>query len=250
MPIDNVGARLYGRFTKFKPVRKIVDWYTGKNPDGTKKLEEAISKSAIASMAIKDAVGGVMYVTQSLNNEELGDKREFVAALDFVNSGLMIGLQILMFFAMKKINKTLFPRVFDKVFGSMEAATKKRLAAQTRLKVKDIDQNYEAISKATNVKLSKIFKNRKDKAFAMFAFVSELAVATIVGKRILTPLVATPLADAVQKRWKAKKAANAENSVQQNDPKVMYASGDEPNFIDKYKKVNDKDIKEKVLIEA
>ena len=215
--IGDGSSRVYGAFTRFAPMKKIANWYAGKK-DGKKTLETAISISAITSLAVKDGIGCYMYVTQSLNNKEIpDDRRNMVAAMDMVNGGFMIGAQILMFFGMKKLNKTLFPKIFDRLYGKREKEMQKRCAAAARLTSTE-NKGFEARNIATNVELSRQYKKIKEEAFNLFKFVSELAAATIIGKRVVVPLIATPVACSLARRWDAEKngGKDKQGNVKQN----------------------------------
>ena len=85
---------------------KSVKWVSKKfadNPEG------ALATATVSSIILKDGIGCAMYVTQSLHNDKIPEKkRKFVAALDLTNGVLMIGAQIAMFFAMRKYSGPIF----------------------------------------------------------------------------------------------------------------------------------------------
>ena len=225
---------LIGGLSKIKPMQRVVNAYR-KNP------ARAIAIAAITSVAVKDGVGCAMYVTQSLNNKKIpDDKRKFVAALDLTNGVLMIAAQIGMFFGMRAINKKLFNSWFSSSFSKN---AKKTIATQWRMLQKKAgkvpDRKHDIYKK-----LNKYENN----ALNIFSFVSELAAATIIGKRVIVPLIATPLASKLKAKWDiadAKKGGakpteqqpTQEEQKQENAP-AQIDELEETNLLERYKKYN------------
>lgn len=182
-------ASILGAATKAKPVKWLGDQFQ-KNP------EKAIALTTVASIVVKDGVGCYKYVTQSLNNERIPEKqRSFVAALDLTNGVLMIAAQIAMFFAMRKFSEPIFNKLFKKSFNEKNAkdiATRIRMlqreSGKTPSRKLTIDKEYQKV--------------RKD-ALDVFKFVADIAAATIIGKRVIVPFIATPLASKVQGKMQA-----------------------------------------------
>ena len=52
---------------------------------------------------------------------------------------------------------------------------------------------------------NKEYENVRKNALDLFKFVADIAAATIIGKRVIVPLIATPLAKKVEKRMETKK---------------------------------------------
>jgi len=214
--------------SKARPMQRVVNAYR-KNP------AKAIAIAAITSVAVKDGVGCAMYVTQSLNNKKIpDDKRKFVAALDLTNGILMITAQIAMFFGMRAVNKKLFGWAFNSSFSKN---AKKTIATQWRM----LQKKAGKVPDRKHDIYKKIGKYEKD-AFNIFSFVSELAAATIVGKRMIVPLIATPLASKLKAKWDiadAKKGgatpAEEQNGTQQK-PIEKNDELDETNLLERYKK--------------
>ncbi len=185
--INSIGSKIYGGLTKLEPQKKLCRWFK-KDP------VNALALSTIASVAIKDGVGCAMYVTQSINNKKIPEKRrKFVAALDLTNGILMIVSQIGMFFAMRKLNDKCFHKLFNKVFDKTGAAFKV-FAEQVRA-----DQKAQGLTPMKKYILKRGYDSIKNDTFGVFKFVTELAAATIFAKRILVPFIATPLAGKVEK---------------------------------------------------
>lgn len=187
-------------------VRTVVD-YTMRKPlkalSETKALKyvckqyqadnvKFMSAIGVSSIVLKDGFGCYLYVKQSLNNEKIpADKRKFVAALDLANGGLMIAMQLLMFFTVsnKKVQSWMFNKLFGKYFK--RPATK---SLQALLNKNDKLQgiNGENFHKALG-------KYKKDINTA-FGCLTALVASSIFGKRVVVPFIATPLADKT-KAW-------------------------------------------------
>lgn len=152
----------------------------------------------VASIIAKDGLGCYLYVTQSLNNEDIpDDKRKFVASLDLTNGLLMIALQLLMFFTVS--HKVCQTKMFDKFFG--------------RLFDRPIKKTYQAIVKnqpgfedMNSIKFTQEFEKIRSNVKDAFGGLTSLAAATIVGKRMLVPFIATPLAGKVEKKMNEREA--------------------------------------------
>ena len=163
-----------------------------------KKFEEnpenALAMATVTSIVLKDGIGCAMYVTQSLNNKKIPDeKRKFVAALDLTNGVLMIAAQIAMFFAMRKYSGPIFEKLFAKSFNDKN---KSSIISRMRMWL-NIKNPGNTPKKLT---LEKEYNDVKKDGLDLFKFVADIAAATIVGKRIIVPLIATPLAKKVEKR--------------------------------------------------
>lgn len=193
------GISAIGNKAVTKPLLKTLDYFA-KDP------AKAIAYTTIASLLIKDGIGCYMYVNQSLNNKKIPeDKRKFVAALDLTNGILMIMTQLLCFFGMRKINKSLFPKLFKKSFDK-EGNVLKTLETQLRL-----NQEKANIPKSGKVIIRKEYDKIKKGFFDIFSFVTELVAATIFAKRVVVPFLATPLADKVKRKWSAADNTNGKS---------------------------------------
>ncbi len=141
---------------------------------------------AVGSLVIKDGIGGVMYVTQSLNNEKIpADKREFVAALDFTNTLVMISSQIGMALLISSpwAQKKIFNKVFGKYFNN---AARETFTTAVRSRSKEHIRG--------KVLHDEIGKVESDVKSVLKTFTTVVA-STVIGKRVLAPFIATPLAD-------------------------------------------------------
>ncbi len=180
----SIGKGIAGA-TNAKPAKWLGEKFQ-KNP------EKALALATVSSIILKDGVGCAMYVNQSLHNDKIPEKkRKFVAALDLTNGVLMIGAQIAMFFAMRKFSKPIFEKIFKKSFNPT-AKSKIISDLQKRDAQKGINVN--------KIKCEKEFDKVKNGALEVFRFVADIAAATIIGKRIIVPLIATPLAKKVESK--------------------------------------------------
>src|SRR5574344_787589 len=161
----------------------------------SEKTQDCITKLSIASLIIKDGFGCYLYVKQSLHNKKIPeDKRKFVAALDLTNGGLMILMQILAFKTIShpKIQKILFDKIFKKCIARPALKGYRSIT----------DAVFEANPEYRTRLSGKEFHVAMDKyeltARQAFSQLSSLIAAAIVGKRIVVPFIATPLADKVE----------------------------------------------------
>lgn len=199
-PIGTGVSRVLGGITKSTP----YNWAT-KNVN-RKTMESAIAYTTIGSIGLKDFVGCCMYVYQSVHNDKIPEeRRKFVAALDLTNGALMIASQILMFFAMRKVNDKLFHKLFksfDKE-GKVMGQNIRRYRAEQKLAGEKIDDK---------AKLRDSYLGMKDVAYSLFKSVTELVAATILAKRIIVPFIATPLASKVEKYMGKDSKASADKN--------------------------------------
>lgn len=187
MSISSIGSNILGKVTNFKPVQKCCEAF---NNDPAK----ALAYGTIGSVIAKDGIGCYMYVTQSLHNKKIPEeKRKFVAAYDLTNGVLMMATQVLCFFAMRKINKSLFPKLFKKSFDK-KGQVIKSISTQVRKNQKDAG----VTNPARKSEIRKIYNYLKEHSYDIFSFITELAAATIFAKRIVVPLISTPLANKIK----------------------------------------------------
>ncbi len=150
----------------------------------------------VTSIILKDGLGCYLYVTQSLNNKEIpDDKRKFVASLDLTNGLLMILMQLAMFFTVS--HKVCQTKMFDKMFGkAFDRPIKKTYQA--------IIKNNPKFDKTGKIEFTQDFEKFRNNVKDAFGGITSLAAATIVGKRMIVPFIATPLAGVVEKKMNAK----------------------------------------------
>jgi hypothetical protein len=193
-----------------------------------------LAGATVASIVLKDGIGCAMYVTQSLNNKKIPDeKRKFVAALDLTNGGLMILAQIAMFFAMRKFSGPIFKKIFAKSFNEV---AKNQTIARLQMKAAKTGKGF-----AKYMKLEKVFNKVEKSGLDLFKFVADIAAATIIGKRVIVPLIATPFAKKVENWMGKKEEANASEASKVEKAPVMAGTdtkieaAEPSNLIEKYK---------------
>jgi hypothetical protein len=237
--ISSIGSQAIGGITKFKPVQKACNYFD-------KDLSKALAYSTIASVLFKDGIGCYMYVTQSLHNKKIPeDKRKFVAAYDLTNGILMMSTQVLCFFAMRKINKGMFNKLFSKSFDK-NGEVLKNISTQIRMEEAAKGTKPEEISR--KISIAKEYLNIKKNCFGLFSFVTELAAATIFAKRVLVPMISTPLAKKVEKKMGISKngasikpedkQANKQEAKVDDKPeaKKLDITSTDTNLLNRYKK--------------
>jgi len=229
--IDSI-SRAMGKVSYMKPIKKLGEKFA-KDP------EKALGNAVVTSIILKDGIGCAMYVTQSLHNKKIPDeKRKFVAALDLTNGGLMILAQIAMFVAMRKYSGPMFKKLYNKSFGELarfENIERFRMnAAKTG---KDI---------AKRLKIEKVYDKVEKDGLDLFKFVLDTSAATIIGKRVIVPLIATPFAKKVEK-WMGKDdiqsdetnaSTTQEPSMQGSKLDVTSTQSGTTNLLEQYKKQN------------
>ena len=158
-----------------------------------------IAGLGVASVILKDGFGCYLYVKQSLNNKKIPeDKRKFVAALDLANGGLMILLQILLTYTISK--KAFQEKMFNKLFGKL-------FNRQSSKSVQAVMEQKLPGKVKGNQEFHRAFEGYRDASIAAFGSLTTLIAATTVGKRIITPFIATPLADKT-KEWMCRNDKN------------------------------------------
>lgn len=235
------------------PIAKVLRW--GSETKVAKHAGEQVYANnrkfidglGVGSIIAKDGLGCYLYVTQSLNNKDIpDDKRKFVAALDLTNGILMIALQLLMFFTVS--HKVCQAKMFDKFFGKMfDRPMEKLYRAFTKRNPRHANVD--------DIKFKKDFMKIRNDVKDAFGGLTSLAAATIVGKRMLVPFIATPLAGKVEKKMNERENQknNAVISKEKNDsttPSMKGAETEQPaiqstgqtfdtgstNLLDKYRK--------------
>lgn len=184
----------------YRPISWFADSKIARNA-GTnvyKNNRKYIDGLGVASIIAKDGLGCYLYVTQSLNNKDIpDDKRKFVASLDLTNGLLMILTQIAMFFTVS--HKVCQTKMFDKFFSKMFDRPIKKTYQQ-------LVKNKPGFEDMNGIKFTQEFAKIRDNVKDAFGGLTSLAAATIVGKRMLVPFIATPLAGKVEKKMNERDA--------------------------------------------
>ncbi|MBQ8459271.1 hypothetical protein IJ541_04115 [bacterium] len=196
-----------------KPLRWFSESKVAKNAGAQVKANNRmyIDGLGVSSIVAKDGLGCYLYVTQSLNNKDIpDDKRKFVASLDLTNGVLMIALQLLMFFTVS--HKVCQTKMFDKLFGKMfDRPIKKTYQA--------IVKNNPDYANINSIEFTKNFEKIRNNVKDAFGGLTSLAAATIVGKRMLVPFIATPLAGKVEKKMNEREARKNGTQLPVNEDK-------------------------------
>lgn len=212
--VYSIGSKIVGSLTNAKPVKWTCNQF--KN-----NFDNALIYTTIGSIVVKDGVGCAMYVKQSLDNDKIPEKRrKFVAALDLTNGVLMMASQVALFLAMHKLNKPLFDKLFIKSFGK---EARKTAITQTRI----IQKKQGDATGINNVSKKLVIGHDHDKikkdSLKIFEFVTDLVASAILAKRVVVPLIATPLASKVEKRM------NQHAPLHDNNSETEKANDDKSN---------------------
>ena len=156
---------------------------------------------ATVSNVTKDGVNCAYYVMQSLNNERIPeDQRKFVAGLDLANGILNVSLQSFIGTWLGKGAEKFFDKKIAPKYFSEEAC-------------KDMYKKIESRIKYDEFK--GIMEKNKGFAKAGLSVITALVGMQVITKRIIVPLIATPLAsifkDQFEKAEQAKKAKEAKD---------------------------------------
>ena len=218
--INKIGAKIIGGTSKARPVRALANKFD-------KDFEKSIAATTVISIILKDGIGCYKYVTQSLNNKKIPEeKRRFVAALDLTNGALMIAAQILLFLAMRKMSGPLFNKLFKKSFNPK---AQENIAAKLHM-----NEAAKGLQRTRKTVFDKKFNDVKNTALGCFKYVVDLAAATIIGKRVVVPLIATPLASKDEKRMNKEPKIQSENSTPATGTKLDVVAS--TNLLAPYKK--------------
>lgn len=226
----------------------------------SKQFDKAVNDPAkfaaamlVTSIVSKDAVGCVLYTTQSLSNKKIPeDKRPAVASLDLMNGILMVGGQLI---AGKIVERRLTPQLFGKIYSGffknkdtgkeeelkgIDAKAKSRLYDDNLLDTvkATIKEKGEAAKGLDAEKIAKAVKNeighgsKRYKLFeAGFGIVVTALATTALVKRTLVPLVSTPLSAWFKEKVMDKKLPKQEDRLYYEAAAV--AAGKYDNKMDK-----------------
>ncbi|MBR2386437.1 hypothetical protein IKA92_03990 [bacterium] len=181
----------------------------------------AASGIALASTMSKDIVATYYYVTQSAKNKKIPpEKRSFVAALDLGNGIMNVIGALAIGLPMKGWMEKLFDSKIEKKYFSTEVAEK------TMQKI------AEAGKKIDKEKFMEAFMKRKDLAKTGLCVMGTLVGSQIIAKRILTPLIATPMASAFEKLFKK------DGGKETKEEKIAMIDSTMPNNINDFQKAH------------
>lgn len=166
------------------------------------RSSSAIATAAVVSLVSKDALNCYYYVSQSLKNEKIpDDKRNFVAGLDLANGILNIVFQLGL--------GNLIVNNSDKVFDKYVAPKYYGPKAMENFAKNNKGYTQQAIKEA--------FDKRLTIAKGGMKLIATLVGTTIICKRILVPLIATPMASYFRKQFdKNKSNGNIKTPIEQD----------------------------------
>lgn len=213
------GRNLYNNLFNTKFMKKWL-------PDNPTK---AAATLALVSTVTKDALNCYYYTTQSYHNKKIPeDKRTFVASIDLSNGLVNVIVPILSKPLIEKASDHIFNKRYAKYFNKSSAE-----ALYNKLKAKNIDCDLKSVENILGKTSSKW-------ARAGFAVIATLIASQIICKRVITPSVATPLADVIKAQFekyemkKAGKLAPTENaeskSSKSNDVKSTNSANESARF--------------------
>ena len=183
------------------------------NPAATAATAAAI---ATVSNVSKDAVNCAYYTLQSLNNKRIPeDQRKFVGALDLSNGILNVVLQIAMAFGLGKAVTAIFD---DKIATSKDFSLKEDVIKE---KFRKLPEELRATT--TEAQFIKDYTHKMQGRVKMartgFTVLFVNIAMQILTKRIITPLIATPMASYFKKKFEA--AEEKKKAQEQQNEKVI-----------------------------
>lgn len=168
------------------------------------------AKIALISTTTKDAMNCYYYTTQSYNNKKIPEEnRTFVAVMDAVNGILNVSIQL----AMGTIVEKKSAKIFDKFFGHHFNADAAKAKFQELMadKAKGLHNlNFSEQQIAERLKVNQKWGK------AGFKVLAVLFVTQVFCKRVITPLIATPVTSFLKTKIEGRKQKNTENET----PKV------------------------------
>lgn len=159
--------------------KKILNSKPAKYLTNPKAAGAAVMIATISNVT-KDGVNCAYYVTQSLNNERIPeDQRKFVAGMDLANGILNVTLQTFAGTAIGKAAEKFFDKTIAPKYFSDDACKEMYNKLESKIKFEEFKGLME-----------------KNKGFAKagFSVIAALVGMQVVIKRIVVPLIATPMA--------------------------------------------------------
>lgn len=194
-------------------VTKIIDSFyssnIGKKLANPKATVATAAMIATVSNVSKDAVNCAYYTIQSLNNDRIPEsQRKFVGALDLSNGIMNVGVQLLMSFGIAEALTSIFDNKIAKTkdFSIKDEVIKEKFnGMQEELKNKT---TYEEFAKG----YKKLIKNKTALARLGFTVLTVNVAMQILTKRVITPLVATPMATKFKEKFEKAEAKKKEKN--------------------------------------
>ena len=198
-------------------VTKVIDSFyntnIGKKLANPKATVATAALIATVSNVSKDSVNCAYYTIQSLNNERIPeDQRKFVAALDLSNGIMNVGIQILTAFGLSELVTSIFD---NKIAKAKDFSTKEEVLKEKFKKLPD-ELKKLTTEKDFLTKEAARIKGRTNLARTGFTVLFVNIAMQILTKRIITPLVATPMASFFKEKFEKAE----EKNKSQNDHKL------------------------------
>lgn len=213
----SIGLKVLNFVNRHKPMKVLA------SPSAAGLAATAI----IISNLSKDGVNCYYYVSQSLKNKKIPEeKRKFVAALDLSNGllnitvmtafGILITKPIKMFF-----DKVIAPKHFSQ-----------RIIQQKYKELKNIPKLANLVSLD---KIEGAIKRNSKNARTGLEVITTLVVTQIVAKRIIVPLIATPMASFFKKKMEKGAGAKTATATPNTTPVVNNSKTNVKNTPDCFK---------------
>lgn len=186
-----------------------------------------VARVAFLSALSKDLLSCYYYTTQSFNNKEIPEERRgFVGYLDLTNGASNIILQ----FTIARWIEKQTPIWLDKLFGEKlneNKATQIAKNVEDIIKAKKPKENilWEQIRNYLKKKKVLGIKGNKMNLLNMgFSALVMLVATQIICKRIFTPLIATPIAGQLKKRFLDKSGKKTEAKQEGKSEEIIEAT--------------------------
>ena len=188
-------------FTGF--VRKVLNSKPAKYLTDPRAAGAAVTIATVSNVT-KDGVNCAYYVMQSLNNERIPeDQRKFVAGLDLANGILNVTLQSFIGSYLGKGAAKYFDKKIAPKYFSEEACKEMYKKIESKIKYDEFKG---------------IMEKNKGFAKAGLSVITALVGMQVITKRIIVPLIATPLASVFKEQFEkaeqAKKAKEDKEDLQ------------------------------------
>lgn len=193
--VSKTGSNIIERII-YKPMKKLGEAKPMKRLNKEYQIQNdmVISAVGISSIMLKDGLGCLIYVHQSLNNDKIPEeKRKFIASLDLIKGLLNMVMEISVFFGFKYIQSRLFNKYIGKYFDRSVAKSMKKVMLSSD-EFKNVESNH----------FYNAFNKYKGSVKSAFNQITSLIAASIVAKRVIVPFIATPLAGKLQERQEQK----------------------------------------------
>lgn len=152
-----------------------------------------IAAFSVGAMILKDAYNCGIYVAQNERNKSIpDDKRRYISMFDVMNFLLITGVQLLTYATIAQ--KATQAKIFDKIMGR-HFTPEKMMRLEEKLQRRFPQMSPHDITANIN--------KYKDNVALSFEHLFSLITTLILAKRVIVPLLATPLAEKAEKKFSA-----------------------------------------------